>query len=84
VILHHVEHQEKRSFYGSSHHQQGIAEDRQSNQEMQALCNSEANADSNFGNSLILKDSRILVLHLQQSGNKIKTNLIHSCNSCPQ
>jgi hypothetical protein len=71
MILHHVGHQEMESFfYDCSHHQLGNEEARQSNQEMQELYNSEAGAGSNFGNSPILKDSRILALHSQQSGNK--------------
>jgi len=64
----------KNSFYACSH-QPGNEEAKQSNQEMQQLCNSEAYAGSNSGNSPILKDSRISALHLQRSGNSIKINL---------
>jgi hypothetical protein len=74
-MLHHDGHQEVKSFFYDCSHQLGNEEAKQSNQEMQQLCNSEANAGSNSGNSPILKDSRISALHLQQSGNIIKTNL---------
>ena len=74
-MLHHDEHQEvKSSFYACSH-QPGNEEAKQSNQEMQQLCNSEAYAGSNSGNSPILKDLRISALHLQRSGNSIKIDL---------
>ena len=71
-MLHHDEHQEvKSSFYACSH-QPGNEEAKQSNQEMQQLCNSEAYAGSNSGNSPVLIDLRISALHLQPSENSIK------------
>jgi hypothetical protein len=63
----------KSSFYACSH-QPGNEEAKQSNQEMQQLCNSEAYAGSNSGSSPMLKDLRISVLHLQQSGNSTQIN----------
>ena len=74
-MLHHDDRQEvKSSFYDCSH-QPRNEEAKQSNQEMQWLCNSEACAGSNSGNSPILKDLRISALHLQQSGNSTKIDL---------
>jgi hypothetical protein len=68
-LLCHDEQQEVEiSFYACSH-QPGNEEAKQSNQEMQQLCNSEANAGSNSGNSPILKDLRISAPYLQKSGN---------------
>jgi len=72
---HHDEHQESKSSFYACSHQPGNEEAKQSNQEMQQLCNSEAYAGSNSGNSPNLKDLRISALHLQQSGNRIKINL---------
>jgi hypothetical protein len=70
-MLHYAGHQEmKGNLYDFCHHQLENEEARQSSQETQELYRSEEGADSNFGNSPILKDSRILAVHLQQSGKK--------------
>jgi hypothetical protein len=74
-MLHHDTHQDVKSFFYDCSHQLENEEAKQSSQEMQQLCNSEANAGSNSGNSPILKDSKISALHLQQSVNIIKINL---------
>jgi hypothetical protein len=76
-MLHHDEHQEVKSSFHACSHQPGNEEAKQSNQEMQRLCNSEAYAGSNSGNSPIPKDLRISALHLQQSENSRKITM---CN----